>query len=177
MRGERGEEERRGGAKRLHEQRIRTTIEYAYSLDKLHPPGLLTSFCSRRRFSHRGNLKYWTTSIAPVVSFDAHDQTSINAVSFAPSDNKFVTCGDDRAVNIFDFETQKLERNLAGHGWDVKTCQWHPGASVVASGGKVRIEKWSAGGGGGERSDLRLISSFRSSPYVFPSPLHSLSPH
>ncbi|GMI42706.1 hypothetical protein TrCOL_g6311 [Triparma columacea] len=91
--------------------------------------------------SNRGNLKYWTTSIAPVVSFDAHDQTSINAVSFAPSDNKFVTCGDDRAVNIFDFETQKLERNLAGHGWDVKTCQWHPGASVVASGGKDNLVK------------------------------------
>ena len=91
--------------------------------------------------SNRGNIKYWTTSIAPVVSFDAHDQSSINSVSFSPSDNKFVTCGDDRAVNIFDFETQKLERNLAGHGWDVKTCEWHPGASVVASGGKDNLVK------------------------------------
>ena len=91
--------------------------------------------------SYKGNLKYWTTSIAPVVSFDAHDETSINDVSFSPSDSKFVTCGDDRSVNVFDFESQKIERNLAGHGWDVKTCKWHPGASVIASGGKDNLVK------------------------------------
>ena len=46
--------------------------------------------------SARGNLKYWSASIAPVVSLDAHDESSINEVSFSPTSNKFVTCGDDR---------------------------------------------------------------------------------
>jgi len=91
--------------------------------------------------SARGNLKYWSASIAPVVSLDAHDESSINEVSFSPTSNKFVTCGDDRAVNVFDFESTKMERTLKGHGWDVKACQWHPAASLVASGGKDNLVK------------------------------------
>ena len=50
---------------------------------------------------------------------------------------------------IWDFKTAQCEAAMAGHGGDVKACDWHPAKSVVASGSKDTVVKlWDARSGG-----------------------------
>jgi len=88
-----------------------------------------------------GNIKYWSPSIAPVQSLDSHNQQPIHALSFAPSDTKFVSCGDDATVRVWDWASHTEERVLEGHGWDVKCVQWHPRSSLICSGSKDNLVK------------------------------------
>lgn len=95
-----------------------------------------------------GNIKYWSPSIAPVNSIDSHNQQPIHALSFSPSDTKFVSCGDDSTVRVWDWAQRAEERTCEGHGWDVKCVQWHPRSSVIASGSKDNLVKlWDPRGG------------------------------
>ena len=94
-----------------------------------------------------GNIKYWSPSIAPVQSLDSHDGQPIHALSFSPADTKFVSCGDDATVRVWDWAGHREERVLEGHGWDVKCVQWHPRSSVICSGSKdnlVKVRKYKA---------------------------------
>jgi len=88
-----------------------------------------------------GNIKYWSPSIAPVQSLDSHDGQPIHALSFSPADTKFVSCGDDATVRVWDWAGHREERSLEGHGWDVKCVQWHPRSSVIVSGSKDNLVK------------------------------------
>jgi polyadenylation factor subunit 2 len=88
-----------------------------------------------------GNIKYWSPSIAPVQSIDSHSGQPVHGLSFSPSDTKFVSCGDDSTVRVWDWATHREERTLEGHGWDVKSVQWHPRSSLVASGSKDNLVK------------------------------------
>ena len=52
-------------------------------------------------------------------------------------------------LQIWDFKTAQCEAAMAGHGGDVKACDWHPAKSVVASGSKDTVVKlWDARAGG-----------------------------
>jgi polyadenylation factor subunit 2 len=88
-----------------------------------------------------GNIKYWSPSIAPVQSLDSHAGQPIHALSFGPSDTKFVSCGDDATVRVWDWASHREERVMEGHGWDVKCVQWHPRSSVICSGSKDNLVK------------------------------------
>jgi polyadenylation factor subunit 2 len=88
-----------------------------------------------------GNIKYWSPSIAPVQSLDSHAGQAIHALSFSPSDTKFVSCGDDATLRVWDWASHREERVLEGHGWDVKCAQWHPRSSVICSGSKDNLVK------------------------------------
>jgi len=88
-----------------------------------------------------GNIKYWSPSIAPVKELDSHNAQPIHSLSFAPGDTKFVSCGDDATVRVFDWATISEERVLEGHGWDVKCVQWHPRSSLICSGSKDNLVK------------------------------------
>lgn len=44
-------------------------------------------------------------------------------------------------VRIWDWEYYKEERALTGHGWDVKTVEWHPYKSLIVSGSKDNLIK------------------------------------
>jgi len=60
-----------------------------------------------------------------------------------------VSCGDDATVRIWDWAGHREERTLEGHGWDVKTVQWHPRSSVICSGSKDNLVKlWDPRTGG-----------------------------
>ena len=59
----------------------------------------------------------------------------------APTDAKVVTCGDDATLRIIDFYRCAEEQVLRGHGWDVKSCDWHPTKGVIASGSKDNVIK------------------------------------
>ena len=69
-------------------------------------------------------------------------------IAFAPTDEKLITCSDDKTLRVVDFETGSYERVLEGHGSDVTSVDWHPYLSLIASGGKDRIVKiWDAKSG------------------------------
>ncbi|CAJ0896493.1 10694_t:CDS:2, partial [Entrophospora sp. SA101] len=61
---------------------------------------------------------------------------------FSPSDTKFATCSDDGTIKIWDFNEGIEEKALSGHGWDVKTVDWHPYKSLLASGSKDNLIKF-----------------------------------
>lgn len=88
-----------------------------------------------------GNIKYWSPSIAPVQSLDSHNGQPIGGLDFSPSDTKFVSCGDDATIRIWDWASHQEERSLEGHGWDVKAVKWHPRSSLLASASKDNLCK------------------------------------
>lgn len=47
----------------------------------------------------------------------------------------------NKKVRIWDWEYYKEERALTGHGWDVKTVEWHPYKSLIVSGSKDNLIK------------------------------------
>jgi len=89
-----------------------------------------------------GVVKYWQTTMNNIKAFQAHDQ-AVNDISFAPSRTKFATASDDFSVKIWDFATGIREKNLRGHGFDVKCVSWHPEKGCVISGGKdTEVKVW-----------------------------------
>lgn len=76
-----------------------------------------------------------------VQAFVAHGGQPVRALSFSPRDTKFVSCSDDSTLRVWDWELYREERVLQGHGWDVKTAEWHPYKSLVASGSKDNLIK------------------------------------
>jgi len=100
---------------------------------------------------HDGIIKYWAPTLNNVKEIpDAHPGYPAREVSFAPTDAKFVSCSDDATVKVWDFERGELDVLLKGndtdgqpksHGWDVKTAQWHPDKSLIASGSKDNVIK------------------------------------
>ena len=78
-----------------------------------------------------GNIKYWSPSIAPVQSLDSHAGQPIHALSFGPSDTKFVSCGDDGpdALGSGSGEVLHAEMELGNH---VGIVIGRRGATIIA---------------------------------------------
>lgn len=87
-----------------------------------------------------GKVGYWKSTMANFKMFAAHEQP-VRCLTFAPTDLKFATGADDMLIKIWDFATQKMERELKGHNWDVRAADWHPQKSLLASGGKDAVVK------------------------------------
>ena len=92
----------------------------------------------------KGAIKYWESTMTPVKEIlNTHQGQAVRGLKFAPSDAKFVSCADDGTLRIWDWELFQEERILAGHGWDVKTCDWHPTYQLIASGSKDnQVKMW-----------------------------------
>lgn len=88
-----------------------------------------------------GNIAYSDSKISQLSKFSAHNQACIRDLSFSPSTLKFVSCSDDRTARIFDFLTTQEEICFEGHGSDVRSCDWHPTQSLVATGSKDNYVK------------------------------------
>ena len=54
-----------------------------------------------------------------VKKFQGHKE-AVRAISFAPSDLKFVSGGDDCLLKLWDFETGKEEKTMKGHHYTVR---------------------------------------------------------
>lgn len=87
-----------------------------------------------------GKIGYWKSTMANFKMFTAHDHP-VRCLSFAPTDLKFASGADDSLLKIWDFATQRMERELKGHNWDVRACDWHPTKALLASGGKDAVVK------------------------------------
>lgn len=89
---------------------------------------------------HDGTIKYWQPNFNNVKVFEGHTDP-IRDLAFAPNDSKFVTASDDSTLKIFDFAGGVAEATLQGHGWDAKSCDWHPRKGLLVSGSKDHLVK------------------------------------
>ncbi|PKS10242.1 hypothetical protein jhhlp_001992 [Lomentospora prolificans] len=89
---------------------------------------------------HDGIVKYWQPNFNNLESISAHSDP-VRDIAFSPSDNKFVTASDDSTLKIFDFAGGVEESVLKSHGWDVKSCDWHPTKGLLVSGSKDHLVK------------------------------------
>ncbi|KAK4192012.1 WD40-repeat-containing domain protein [Podospora australis] len=89
---------------------------------------------------HDGIIKYWQPNFNNVESIRGHPDP-IRDLAFSPTDTKFVTASDDSTLKIFDFAGGVAESTLTGHGWDAKSCDWHPTKGLVVSGSKDHLVK------------------------------------
>ncbi|CAM4961270.1 unnamed protein product [Rotaria socialis] len=94
---------------------------------------------------HNGFVKYWQSNMNNVKVYQAHNDPVrgltmyhpvIGSEGFSPNDTKFASCSDDSFIRIFDFMTGTEERELRGHGSDVKCVDWHPHKGILVSGSK-----------------------------------------
>ena len=89
-----------------------------------------------------GGIKFWDSNFYPFVNFQAHKEP-IRDLTSSPNGSKFATCADESSAKIWDFRTGQEERLLKGHGWDVKSCQWHNSKALLATGSKdCSIKLW-----------------------------------
>ncbi|KAF1357204.1 WD40 repeat-like protein [Lizonia empirigonia] len=82
-----------------------------------------------------GVVKYWQTNFNNVKEMQAHSE-AVRGLAIAPTDSKFVTCADDTTLKIWDFASSQEEQTLTGHGWEVKSVDWHPHKGLLVSGSK-----------------------------------------
>ncbi|KAH6625616.1 WD40-repeat-containing domain protein [Boeremia exigua] len=82
-----------------------------------------------------GVVKYWQTNFNNVKEMQAHAE-AVRGLAIAPTDSKFVTCADDTTLKIWDFASSQEELTLTGHGWEVKSVDWHPHKGLLVSGSK-----------------------------------------
>lgn len=87
-----------------------------------------------------GVIKYWQPNFNNVNILNGHTQ-GIRDIAFSPNDSKFLTCGDDSTLKIWNFNNGKEERSLAGHHWEVKSADWHPNLGLIVSGSKDNLVK------------------------------------
>lgn len=88
-----------------------------------------------------GVVKYWQTNFNNVKEIQAHTE-AVRGLSIAPTDSKFVTCADDTTLKIWDFASSTEESTLTGHGWEVKSVDWHPHKGLLVSGSKDHTVKF-----------------------------------
>ncbi|KAF2638490.1 WD40 repeat-like protein [Massarina eburnea CBS 473.64] len=89
-----------------------------------------------------GIIKYWQTNFNNVKEIQAHSE-AIRGLAIAPTDSKFVTCADDTTLKIWDFASSTEESTLTGHGWEVKSVDWHPQKGLLVSGSKDhQVKLW-----------------------------------
>ncbi|KAH7125468.1 WD40-repeat-containing domain protein [Dendryphion nanum] len=89
-----------------------------------------------------GIVKYWQTNFNNVKEIQAHTE-AIRGLAIAPTDSKFVTCADDTTLKIWDFASSAEESTLTGHGWEVKSVDWHPQKGLLVSGSKDhQVKLW-----------------------------------
>ncbi|KAM9891299.1 hypothetical protein OXX69_012341, partial [Metschnikowia pulcherrima] len=87
-----------------------------------------------------GIIKYWQPNFNNVNILQGHTD-AIRDIAFSPNDSKFLTCSDDHAIKIWNFNNGKEERTLSGHHWDVKCADWHPSLGLIVSGSKDNLIK------------------------------------
>ncbi|KAH3898678.1 cleavage polyadenylation factor subunit PFS2 SCDLUD_005000 [Saccharomycodes ludwigii] len=94
-----------------------------------------------------GGIKIWQPNLNMVKQLASKNDggmghmDSVRGISFSWDDSKFVTCSDDKSLKIWNFHTGKEERELLGHHWDVKSCDWHSEMGLIVSGSKDNLVK------------------------------------
>ncbi|XBW38411.1 hypothetical protein QEN19_003999 [Hanseniaspora menglaensis] len=98
--------------------------------------------------------------VGGISGLDGLTLGNVRDLSFNWDDLKFVACGDDKLVKIYDFQNGVLEKVLKGHNWDVNSCDWHSEMGLLLSGSKDNMIKlWDPRSG----KCVNSVLSYRSS--------------
>ncbi|KAG6813418.1 hypothetical protein H0H92_011397 [Tricholoma furcatifolium] len=91
-----------------------------------------------------GVIKYFEPNMNNLTAWQgSNSREAIRGLSFSPDDQRFATASDDSSVRIWNFQEQRVESTLTGHGWDVKCVEWHPTKGLLVSGSKDnQIKFW-----------------------------------
>ena len=96
-------------------------------------------------------VKYWQPNFNNVRDISRAHTDPIRDLAFSPNDTKFVTASDDATLKIWDFQsevvyhggTAEAESTITGHGWEVKSVDWHPTKGLLVSGSKDhQVKLW-----------------------------------
>lgn len=91
---------------------------------------------------NKGKLTYFDTNLKEMDK-STNEYEPFKEISISPTDQKFVTCSEDKTLKIWDLPRKIIEKELSGHGNDITSCEWHPFQSLVASGSKDHsIKLW-----------------------------------
>jgi polyadenylation factor subunit 2 len=92
---------------------------------------------------NKGVIQYCDETFRNVfVAKDAHIQ-AVRGLSFSPLDSKLVSCSDDGKIQIWPSGTDRPEKVLTGHQSDIKSVDWHPFRSLLASGSRdTTVKLW-----------------------------------
>jgi polyadenylation factor subunit 2 len=86
-----------------------------------------------------GMIKYFTPHLTNVHGFQGHRE-ACHGVSWSPNDERFVSCGDDGLVKIWDYREGKEEKALAGElvssccGCEIKAAREKPSEEKLGLG-------------------------------------------
>ncbi len=65
----------------------------------------------------------------------------VQAVTFAPTDQKLASCSDDNTVKLWDLQTGQCTQTLEGHACPIISLSFHPQGKLLASGSLDRTIK------------------------------------
>jgi polyadenylation factor subunit 2 len=93
-----------------------------------------------------GRVQYYNANLSKAgEGVEAHEG-SCRGISFSPSDTKYMSCGDDATVKIWDVENSSRgipSQNYTEHQMEVTGCEWHPYRSLGLSVGKdMKAKIW-----------------------------------
>ena len=83
-----------------------------------------------------GVLKLWDKNFFNTTRLIPHDGIPLRDMATSPGCVKFATCADEPTVKVWDYNSMKAERELLGHGYDVRALDWHGSKALVAAGRK-----------------------------------------
>ena len=89
---------------------------------------------------HEGNVQYAQPNMNIVKVLPAHTE-AIRDLCWSPGGTKFCSASDDGTCKVWHFAQASEERSLTGHGWDVKSCDWHPSKGLIVTGSKDNLVK------------------------------------
>eukprot|EP00924_Labyrinthula_sp_SR-Ha-C_P009177 augustus_masked-scaffold_2-processed-gene-15.33-mRNA-1 protein AED:0.32 eAED:0.34 QI:0/0/0/1/1/1/3/0/1337 len=90
-----------------------------------------------------GIIKLWTPQIRLTRNVENAHEGHVRGLAFSPSDEKLVSGGDDGNLKVWDVVQlgKRYERELSGHGFDVRCVDWHPTHSLIVSGSRDNLVK------------------------------------
>ena len=89
-----------------------------------------------------GNLQVWNLSDQSATIFKAH-RGYVNAIAFSQDNSKFVTCGGDGTVRIWDRKTHEPTATLSEHQAPVYDVACAPDRDVAVSAGRYgKVMVW-----------------------------------
>ncbi|BFZ53532.1 pre-mRNA cleavage and polyadenylation factor (CPF) complex subunit [Savitreella phatthalungensis] len=89
---------------------------------------------------HEGNVQYAQPNMNIVKVLPTHTE-AVRDLAWSPQGTKFCSASDDGTCKVWHFAQALEERTLTGHGWDVKSCDWHPSKGLIVTGSKDNLVK------------------------------------
>lgn len=93
------------------------------------------------------NIKVWESNTVLPLSDISNDYLQ-TCISFDPTGKRLVSAGTDSRINIWDWETNRLEKTMEGHGDYIGILKYNTRGDILISGGwNGELLMWNAENG------------------------------